>query len=46
MNLKGRLGMFRSGEATKGDVEMRYADISTILFLLPSICLNIYYAFR
>ena len=46
LNLKGRLEMFRSGEATKGDIEVGYADILTILFLLPSICLNIYYAFR
>ena len=46
LNLKGRLEMFRSGEARKGDVEVGHVDILTILFLLPSICLNIYYAFR
>ena len=45
-NLKGRLAMFRSGEAKHGDAEVGYADISTLLFLLPSIGLNIYYAFR
>lgn len=45
-NLRARLELFRSGEAKEGEPEIGYADISTILFLLPSICLNIYCAFR
>lgn len=46
LNLKGRLDMFRSGEFKQGAPEAHYTDVSTTLFLLPSICLNIYYAFR
>lgn len=46
LNLKGRLDLLRSGEAKKGESELGYADLSTLLFLLPSLGLNIYYAFR
>lgn len=43
LNSKGRLDMLRSG-ATKPEIIT--ADISTLLLLLPSIGLNIYYGFR
>ena len=46
LNLKGRLEFWRSGEPERHKVEAGYADLSTILFLCPSLCLNIYYAFR
>ncbi len=45
INVKGRRDMIRSGEAKPDDAEVCYADISTILFLLPSTVLNLCYAF-
>ena len=45
-NLKDRFTMLRSGEAKREEPELKYADLSTILFLLPSLCLNVYWAFR
>ena len=44
--LRARIAMLRSGEITKEERGVIYADISTMLFLLPSFCLNIFYAFR
>jgi hypothetical protein len=46
LNLKGRLDLLRSGATREGDEVLGYTDFSVTLFLLPSICLNIYYAFR
>jgi hypothetical protein len=46
LNLKGRLDILRSDETKPEDREVGYADILTVMFLVPSICLNIYYAFR
>jgi hypothetical protein len=46
LNLKGRLDLLHSSEAKEGDEVLGYTDFSIILFLLPSIYLNIYYAFR
>ena len=46
LNLRGRLDLLRSGEVKKGESETRFADFSMLLFLLPSLGLNIYYAFR
>ena len=46
LNLKGRLDLLHSGATKEGDEVLGYTDFSVTLFLLPSICLNIYYAFR
>ncbi len=44
--LKDRISIFRAGEAKAGQSEVVFADISILLFLLPSLSLNIYYGFR
>jgi hypothetical protein len=44
--LKNRITILRSGEMKAREPALLFADISTMLFLLPSFYSNIYYAFR
>jgi hypothetical protein len=44
--VRSRVRTIASGEVKPGEPEAKIADIVTLLFLLPSLCLNIYWAFR